>query len=128
MTPQTKASLQHRTKHSRRPQHDDYMVMTRVSRNSPDTVDQVQASNAKAKKPRAHAWPAAAEQATADQPPLRKTNSMHLRQRSETMDLTQSQAESMYKKIKIKSPNKKSMHGKDSSIGASARESHPSTN
>ena len=43
------------------------------------------------------------------------------------MDLTQSQAESMYKKIKIKSPNKKSAHGKDNSNSAAVRETHPST-
>lgn len=40
---------------------------------------------------------------------VRKTNSV--RQRSETFDLTQLQAESMYKKIKIKSPNKRAMQG-----------------
>ena len=42
---------------------------------------------------------------------MRKTNSVDLRQRSETFDVTQAQAESMYKKIKIKSPNKRANQG-----------------
>ena len=42
---------------------------------------------------------------------MRKTNSVDLRQRSETFDITQAQAESMYKKIKIKSSNKKAIQG-----------------
>ncbi len=40
---------------------------------------------------------------------LRKTNSV--RERCDTFDLTMAQAESMYKKIKIKSPNKRAVQG-----------------
>ena len=79
----------------------DYLVM---SRNSAEEVENQNSKKIKHNKPCLND----SEKQTLGSE-IRKTNSV--RERSDTFDLTMAQAESMYKKIKIKSPNKRAVQG-----------------
>ena len=94
--------------------HEDYLVMSQISRNSfEEEPNHHVPKNKKVKqKHRVDNEQSAASEAQ----PIRKSTSGHLRQRSETFDFTQATAESVYKKIKIKSPNKRVSQGASGSI------------
>ena len=113
--------MQNQADHMQKPltqfqnQHEDYLVMSQISRNSEEdignfTTIQHQKQSHKKARNKINQYDSA-NQMSETQLARKSTSSSNFRQRSETLDLTHAHAESVYKKIKIKSPNKRALQG-----------------